>query len=380
MRGRSTLLVLLLLSSSSAGAWLRAPVEDAELVQRSELIVVARVVRGSVVYVPNPKQPARGTSWHHLATLAIGEVVKGTLREAQLPIVIHYGLTPVVGCVAVQPTYRIDLRSGGRPCPPERVDVLDTGNSLVSFTPLVEDAGKDALWFLRRRDPHQQGRAPGRGRFGIVDPEELQPRPLKDYLRAYLAVDPARAVRAFATDPKLLPRVQRYLDHLEVQRVARVADPGERARRVLPFFERRQSWGLHAEAEEALRGCGAAAGPPLLRLFGDPARAPLRVSIIGVWGQVRWRGAVAPLSRLLDVQDGYWARQRLGGDWWNRVDDPLTAERRSRYGEVYAAVVALRRIGDARARPALQRTLRRWRAIGFSNPQIVEECEAALKR
>ncbi len=371
--------LLVICSPSTAGAWLRVPVEDAQLVQRSEVIVLGRILRGSVVHVPHQTRPGEGASWHHLATLAVSEVVKGSLKDKALAVVLHYGLTPVVGCLAVHPTFQIDLRGRGRACRPERVDVLDTGSSAVSFAPLVDDAGKDALWFLRRLEPARLGRAPGRGHLGVVDPEELQPAALQRYFRAYAAPDPAAAVRAAAAaSPQLQARTARFLDHLEVQRVLRVADPAARARQLLPHFLRRQTWGLRAEAEEGLRGCGPVAGPLLVPAFEQGAHRARRETILGLWGHLRWSGAVARLIKLLDEHDRFWARQRLVGDWWN-LDHPATEQRRERYGEVHAAVVALRRLADRRARPALERTLRRWQAIQFSNPQIVEECQAALR-
>jgi len=38
-----------------------------------------------------------------------------------------------------------------------------------------------------------------------------------------------------------------------------------------------------------------------------------------------------------------------------------------------------RQIADPRARPAIEKTRKRWVANHFENPQIVEECDAALK-
>jgi hypothetical protein len=47
---------------------------------------------------------------------------------------------------------------------------------------------------------------------------------------------------------------------------------------------------------------------------------------------------------------------------------------------VDSAVEALAEIGDPRAREAVELTRRRWVAINFENPQIVEACNDALKR
>ena len=90
-------LVFILLLPSIAQAWLRLRYEDATVVERSELIVVGRLKRGCIEYVPHKKKPHEGASWEHHATLVISEVLRGTCRDKEIPIVIHYGLTPVVG-------------------------------------------------------------------------------------------------------------------------------------------------------------------------------------------------------------------------------------------------------------------------------------------
>ena len=84
-------------------------------------------------------------------------------------------------------------------------------------------------------------------------------------------------------------------------------------------------------------------------------------------------------AHLLAGHDGYWEGQKLAKGWWNDGSDPaLQARRREVYGEVYAAVCALRSFKNPGARDALELTRRRWAAVGFENRQIVEECEAAL--
>src|SRR3954463_7942432 len=89
-------LVPSLLLSSPALAWERAPYEDAEVVERSPIILVGRVKEGSLQYVPHQKKPTDGASWEHTATLAVDEVLKGKVVLKEFPIVIHYGLDPVV--------------------------------------------------------------------------------------------------------------------------------------------------------------------------------------------------------------------------------------------------------------------------------------------
>jgi hypothetical protein len=45
------------------------------------------------------------------------------------------------------------------------------------------------------------------------------------------------------------------------------------------------------------------------------------------------------------------------------------------HAEVYYAVCALRRIGDATAVPVVRETRRQWQQQGYPSGQIVEECD-----
>jgi hypothetical protein len=105
-----------------------------------------------------------------------------------------------------------------------------------------------------------------------------------------------------------------------------------------------------------------------------------RQDIIRLWGEIRYAGCVDTLIDLLKTNDRFWAAQKLQPGWWNKdVDSQRTEYLRDKYGEVYASVCALEQIGDPRAKEALELTRKRWAAIQFDNPQIVEECDKSLK-
>jgi len=354
-----------LLLAGPACAWLRVPHEDAQVVERSELIVVGRLKRDSITRVPHARGPNEGRSWEHHADLIVAQVLKGAPQPGRIPIIIHYGLDPVV--------------PGRKDNPKGIIGIVDSGSSGVGG-PMVKDAAKDALWFLRRRSG-RFGRKPGTGKFGIVDPEDLQPLELKDYFLAYLSPDPEAAVRKFlGKSPELDRRIGRFLDHLEVGRIIELPNTGDRIAKLLPFYLKRQRWALKSEARDGLVACGRAAGPPLRAVFDDPKHEALRTDIILIWGSIRYDGCVPLLTGLLEKHDAFWAAQKLEKGWWNTaVSSEVTRRRRQVYGEVYYGVCTLRKLGAARARAAIELTKRRWDAIGFSNPQIVEECTRALK-
>lgn len=150
---------------------------------------------------------------------------------------------------------------------------------------------------------------------------------------------------------------------------------------LIVHYTSRQSSKAYEEAHQSIVAAGPVAGPYLLGVYRSTHDSNLRQDVIRVWAKIRWGGCVEELTKLLEQQDRFWATQKLEPGWWNKdIDSPLPRRRRDMYGEVYAAVHALRQIGDPAARDVLELTRRRWAAIDFDNPQIVEECQAALKQ
>ena len=78
-----------------AGAAPRFPFEDADVVQRSELIVVGAVKQNSVTQVDCPAENGEAVASEFHATLLVRRVLKGKCDTAEIPITIHYGLTPM---------------------------------------------------------------------------------------------------------------------------------------------------------------------------------------------------------------------------------------------------------------------------------------------
>ena len=216
-------------TSSICCAWLRMRVEDAVLVERSELIVIGHLKADSIRYVPHQRKKNEGRSWEHHAVLAVTGVLKGRLDEKEISIVIHYGLDPYIGGRCPKDGGKINIHAGQRDFPNDRIEILDTGNSGLSLVPLVEDAGKDNIWFLQRRSG-MYGRESENGRFGIADPEELQPISLKNYFLACLAKETENAVKEqLRKEPHLAKRVEDYLIYAEFQRVLNISDPNDKA-------------------------------------------------------------------------------------------------------------------------------------------------------
>lgn len=379
MRVGLFLMVAVLIFAQEAQAWLRGRVEDAVLIERSELIVVGRLDKESIKYIPHRSKPGTGHSHEHHAILIIAETLKGKIEEKQVPIVIHYGLTPIVGGYIKKDSFMINLRGDRKDYPKDIIEIIDTGNSAHSDRPLVKDVGKDNLWFLRKRGGIH-GEPSGKGKYSIEDPEELQPLSLKDYFLAYLSSAPKKAVaKQLKKNPNLARRIQRYLDHLEIQRILKIANPKTRTEKLLPYYLKRTSWGMKQEAREGIIACGKLSGACLRKVFDNPEHRKMRGDIILVWGKIGYKDCVGLLIDLLKEHDKFWARQKLAKDNWYSAKDPkVAARRREAHTEVYYSVYVLGQIGDHRAESAIRLTKRRWDVIP-NGSQIAEACDAALK-
>ncbi len=146
--------------SATAEAWLRWHHEDATVIGRSEAIVVGRLDKDSIKYVPHDNQ-GRGASWEYHATLVVSETLKGSLKDKRIAIVINYGLDPLVGGRVLKPSAIVNAAPLHK-VPADGIDIIDTGNSQMGG-PVLENAQKDNLWFLRHLGG-SLGREPGNSR------------------------------------------------------------------------------------------------------------------------------------------------------------------------------------------------------------------------
>lgn len=364
---------------SPAHGELRWSFRDDEVVSRAALIVVGHLRPGTIKYVPHPKLPSGGMSWEHHAALAVTEVLKGQTDQKEVPIVIHHGLDPLVGGqLKIEGVIRMNIQGLGRKYPPESIQIMDTGNSSISFEPLVADAREDHLWFLRRQPPPPTSAGPvAPDKLGIYDPEDLQFVSLKSYFLAYLSSDPEKAVRQqLVENPAVGRRALRYLQHQEVQRIITDPDPARRAERLLPYFLSRCD--DQDDVRKALIKCGQDAGPCLLAVFDQIHEELTQSDILRLFGDIRYRGCVKRLIKLLEDADRHFAWATTQPGW--EPSNAFKTDHRRFYRQTYSGVYALGQIGDPRSREIIEQVRGRWIRINYPNPQIVEACDSALQR
>jgi len=366
---------------SESFADLRPLFEDEQIVERSELIVIGHLIRDSVEYIPHDTRPGEGRSWEHHAVLTISQVLKGSSKDKKIPITIHYGLTPVVGGFWENNGGMMNLKGNNDSYPDDIIEIMDSGSSALSFEPLVQDAGENNIWFLRRLSGIY-GREAGSGDFSIVDPEDLQHLELKQYFLAYLSDDPESIIKeSFSDNDLIFERIQRYLDHKEIQRILLIPNKSKRVEALFPFFLKRAQWGNTNETKQGIIDCGVEAGIYLREIFKNPQYKALGYEIIKMMGEIGDKKNIPVLISLLEKHHKFWATQELEKGWWNNnIRSELTAKRRKIYGEVYMSVYALNKLDAVDAFHIIKKAKKQWESIDFDNPQIVEECNKFLGR
>jgi protocatechuate 3,4-dioxygenase beta subunit len=256
---------------------------DAEAVGRAELIVVGHLKENSIQYDPpqviksEPSSRPNETnvirtlsSWEHHATLLVSEVIKGQWSSNSIPIILPYGLEPIVGGYASHDGFMMDIRQGNTNYPTNVVQIVILPGSQMIFPikPLVEDVSKDKIWFLTRGN----GIA-GEKRYTTNDLSVMncliQPLNLEEYYKLYLGPDPETALKSYAVGhPEVAPRIQRWLDGLAFKAkwdaILKIQDPAAKAAKLAVYVKPEQ---YPTGLREEMAKLGAAAVPELIKVI-----------------------------------------------------------------------------------------------------------------
>src|SRR6266702_7126338 len=82
IRRATKILFFLLCMTAAAYVILRHHYSDSEVVARAELIVIAQVKEGSIVFHPEkPRSGYRSAGWDHTVELTVAETLKGNLTS-----------------------------------------------------------------------------------------------------------------------------------------------------------------------------------------------------------------------------------------------------------------------------------------------------------
>jgi len=328
--------LVLLSAGMPCAAWPPMLENWRELLEEADVIVIGNIV-GDVERVAHARPPGSGRSWEHRARLAIDEVLRGQCAEAEIRIVLHYGL--------VTSRYLEDGQAKTYEIGPKRDDdklVLWSTNE--GYT-MLEDAREPAIWLL--------GRYPDRFGRGDKPTAELGGRD------------------RFHVQPiELRPLLQSILDHEPLERqLAFLDDADKRVRHAcLRYLMDNELWG---------------AFPAVTGLFSDEDARIVRLAIdasVALGGNA----AVEHLRPLLDDPRAWVAQKAaaaLGG-----VSDPRAVSalvRVLRTGETpearSAAAVSLGRMKDVSVVPALIDALKDDGLRSASQREVWQDARDALR-
>lgn len=280
---------------------------DSDLVQHSNLIVVAHVKPGSIVYIPHLADGAMG--WKHTAVLILGEVIKGKCDLKELPVVFHYGMDPI----AVGAKGDFQGLSKGKSDPNSQIMMGYQGGR---YGRLPGDLRKDHIWFLSYppKPIHPSDSHEDLDILGVSEPEELQPVELKPYFEAFLQAHPEDVLKLYASgDSPLAFRSQTYLNHLAILQILREPDVHKRARLLLPYFLFTNDKHVPADNGEAAlqlwESCGQTGAAFLLPYFNDPKYEAMQTAIMSLWTNAQYHGCIPMLCELLEKETQFWQHQ-----------------------------------------------------------------------
>lgn len=186
---RATKILFFLLSTTAAAyAVLRNHYSDSEVVARAELIVIAKVKEGSIVFHPAKPRPGYHIpGWDHTVELTVAETLKGNLTSNSIIVCLPGGLEPVVGRYS---SNKFGAVFDGRTSNPPKgiIEVWDTATSVKSTLPISGDVRTNHIWLLRHSYPVLEADKTNSlaNVVGVGDPEDIQPVSKRDEVLQYL--------------------------------------------------------------------------------------------------------------------------------------------------------------------------------------------------
>ena len=384
--------LLLPLMAQSVFGWFRMPVNDVQLAERSRLIVVGYVDPASITFVPHDTEEY-GKSFHHTAILKIQRILKGTSEETEIPIIIHYGLTPAINGKADQKGYyelNLDWMIPDYDTSGSSVQLFDHGSG---FGVNPNNIASPCLWFLQRRTGQYGSECHYSAPYGIKDPEEVQALGHESFYKGILQNQNSAFFEALIQnaneDTLLLNKAYLYIQKLELDRLGFLCEEAK-AKKIMSMYLEfdsfrydRYGYDLHLNALNQCSCCKKQIAKEgitsLLKPNEYPSATSKRVVLIDFIGLWRDQEAVPLLIGILEKQNLYWEKQVLHKDWWkdytNKKDN---AEQRTRYHELVAVIRALSRIKPAEEIPALYQTKKYWSKQPYPN-QPAEESRKLIQ-
>lgn len=214
---------------------------DLWVAQRSELVVVGHIKKGSVEYRPTSfpwKKSSLLRKMHEMGrlspgskrdiivsryhvTLVVREVLKGKLKEKEIPIYIRGDLSVIVGGNYLNTSQPVKWSGANEPVSKNLIQILRIVPEFRHRVLAVADAGQDHIWMLRHLWGKYEKRE-GEETYGVRDPQDIQSLELKEYFQAYFCDNPEAEVwKYIVKHPEF---TERALDRLSNEKLRLLYD------------------------------------------------------------------------------------------------------------------------------------------------------------
>ena len=368
--------------SSHADAALRRLIEDDELIDGSDLIVIAHLKENRFETVKDQDFPPEYDRKIYFTTLVVSQIVKGSGSLGDLRVGLH---DPNYPTVLGGPRAIVPETAGDHPDPSAAIGVAAIMGTIWAVT--TDDIRQDHIWFLRSHLPPQNGAAAVAGPPALWAPEGIQPTKLVPYYQAIMKGD-AKAVAAFddQKDDRWSDRVRDTSQTIAAKQALIEHDPSARCDELIKVYTAYS--GYNTGKMMALHGiidCGKLGASRLVPLFVNAdTHSPDRIDILQAWGGTDYKEA-APL--ILS-----WLREET--DWWNKnyktadrqfathegmtggYNDPRVIS----YRIIDSSIRVLGSLHFVEAVPVITEVKRDWTPAGpfLSNIDPVKTCDDAL--
>lgn len=353
---------------------------DYEVADRSDFIVVGHLKDNKLQLVQH-QESSGYKSWEHNTTLVITQVLKGSFGTGECPIVIHYGLQPVI--LKDHPSFIDNLN------PPSADDNHDPNASIGLNWVLTDDIGgptsmdirQDQIWFLRFTTPYHGAQSTDRP--GIWFPQDVQPLSLKMYFTAILSGDPAALTEFTARDSPLRERAQENQSHLRINQIARIPDASQRCDQLLPIFLTEKPHTFTSQfAFDQIIACGSIGAAKLAPIYQNPKYSDLNEMILSGWEQDKYVDGLPFIVDWLRKEDQWWANQNMKdgiqavAESW-RGGRPYNDPHAISYRNIRHTIMVLSSLHGAEGKAVVEQIEKRWKAVDPNN-ELVKVCDDAL--
>jgi hypothetical protein len=355
----------------------RAVLADDELVEASELIVVARLKEGSLRLVRHlSENGGRALSQHTEVVIEVEEVLKGRAAKGKLQVTIHDGLDIAVGGKTLPGAgFRLGElhHTGGL-----EVSLWD---SVVGY-PVCRDIRQKHVWFLRHKFLNASERT-GAKALGISEPQEVEPAAIGPYIQALLQTPSEPALRKLAQENTAAgARAGDFLGLRELEGIDAEKDAAKRFAALLPWCLDKRHPKSQSQARALLGQQREGDLQRLIKLYDSPEAARLRCDVLSMLQHDAPAEAEAFFVRVLKEETAYWSRLRTQGD--DPLEPPPGAEgsRDKRWESQRLIDASIDTLGQMGTTPAALEAIHAWidlaKQAGFEKRSLEKWVRAAV--